>query len=209
MLPSMQPLPKAFVLVVAAGNSYGDACGYSPASAYIIPSDFPDFRNHVTYKSKRPILYLGNIFAPGSSIKVGWTGSNTVTRTISGGTSMASPHVACVAALIIDQTPGISPVDVVATMKRSKRSDFGYSRTPNLLVYTGDISGETIIRVSYLHIDRHHASQCTDNPHVNQFTIRVAYQSVRRLPRHRLRDVLRCAANTDIVNACSDCCSKT
>ncbi len=48
-----------------------------------------------------------------------------------GGTSMATPHVAGVAALIIDQNPGISPKKVRAILKRTaqqvgSRQDFGH-----------------------------------------------------------------------------------
>jgi hypothetical protein len=129
------------VIAVAAGNSNANACGYSPASAAsaITVGATTSSDSRARYSNYGTCV---DIFAPGSRITAGWIGGNTATRTISG-TSMASPHVAGVAALILNQTPGISPADVVATMKRSATSDVvggPGSGSPNLLVYTGEIS---------------------------------------------------------------------
>ena len=76
--------------VVAAGNSNTNACNSSPArepKAITVGSttrtdsrsSFSNYGNCV------------NVFAPGSSIKAAWIGSNSATNTISG-TSMASPR---------------------------------------------------------------------------------------------------------------------
>jgi subtilisin family serine protease len=84
-------------LAVASGNSNADACNYSPASASgtvtVNASTSTDAR--ATYSN-----YGGctDLYAPGSSITSAWYSSTTATNTISG-TSMASPHVAGVAAL--------------------------------------------------------------------------------------------------------------
>ncbi|HLL54964.1 MAG TPA: S8 family peptidase [Myxococcaceae bacterium] len=89
-------LANAGVFVaVAAGNSNADACNYSPASASgvttVAASTSSDAR--ASYSNYGSCVEL---YAPGSSITSAWINSGT--NTISG-TSMASPHVAGVAAL--------------------------------------------------------------------------------------------------------------
>ncbi|HMQ25694.1 MAG TPA: S8 family serine peptidase, partial [Acidimicrobiales bacterium] len=80
-----------------------------------------------------------DLFAPGSSIRSAWYTSDTATNTISG-TSMASPHVAGVAALYLGQHPDATPAEVAAALvggaTPGKVSGPG-SGSPNLLVHTG------------------------------------------------------------------------
>ncbi|KAK3934004.1 peptidase S8/S53 domain-containing protein [Diplogelasinospora grovesii] len=86
-------------VVVSAGNSNADASGYSPASspsaitvAAVEGTDYRAwFSNYGT---------LVDIFAPGVSVLSSYIGSNSATVYMSG-TSMASPHVAGLAAYFI------------------------------------------------------------------------------------------------------------
>ena len=84
-------------VAVASGNSSANACNYSPASASAVTS----VNSSTSSDARSSFSNYGScthLYAPGSSITSAWIGSTSATRTISG-TSMASPHVAGVAAL--------------------------------------------------------------------------------------------------------------
>lgn len=86
-------------IAVAAGNENQLACNVSPASAAsaytTAASTSTDYK--ASYSNYGSCV---DSYAPGSSVKSAWIGSGTTeTNTISG-TSMASPHVAGVSALI-------------------------------------------------------------------------------------------------------------
>jgi subtilisin family serine protease len=84
-------------VAVASGNSGANACNYSPASASAVTS----VNSSTSSDARSSFSNYGScthLYAPGSSITSAWIGSTSATRTISG-TSMASPHVAGVAAL--------------------------------------------------------------------------------------------------------------
>jgi subtilisin family serine protease len=98
------------VYAVAAGNSNANACNSSPARApaalTVGATTTSDMRS-----SFSNVGTCVDVFAPGSGITSSWLTSDTATNTISG-TSMASPHVAGVAALYRQQFPGQSPSQV-------------------------------------------------------------------------------------------------
>jgi len=84
-------------VAVASGNSSANACNFSPASASAVTS----VNASTSSDAKASFSNYGScthLYAPGASITSAWIGSTSATRTISG-TSMASPHVAGVAAL--------------------------------------------------------------------------------------------------------------
>ncbi|WP_117211596.1 S8 family peptidase [Allorhizocola rhizosphaerae] len=95
---------------VAAGNESTDACTRTPASTpnaiTVGATDSGD--NRASFSNFGTCL---DIFAPGVSITSAWIGSDTATNTISG-TSMASPHVAGAAALVLAQNPSFTPQQV-------------------------------------------------------------------------------------------------
>jgi len=102
------------VMVVAAGNDNGDACNSSPASATDVVTVGSTTLNALGADQRSSFSNWGtctDIFAPGSDITGAWIGSRTAQRTISG-TSMASPHVCGVAALLVVDNPNLSPAQI-------------------------------------------------------------------------------------------------
>lgn len=130
--------------VVAAGNSRRNACNYSPARAAsaITVGATTSTDARASYSNYGSCL---DLFAPGSSITSAWYTSTSATATISG-TSMASPHVAGVAALYLQGAPTASPATVTSALTSNattgKVTSAG-SGSPNLLLYSGFIGGGT------------------------------------------------------------------
>ena len=123
--------------VVAAGNSNADACNYSPARA----ANAVTVGSTTSSDARSSFSNYGScldIFAPGSSITSAWYSSDTATNTISG-TSMASPHVAGVAALYLQGNTTASPTTVRDAMINSastgKLTSIG-TGSPNRLLYS-------------------------------------------------------------------------
>jgi subtilisin family serine protease len=97
-------------IAVAAGNSNANACNSSPARA----ANAITVGSTTTTDARSSFSNFGtclDLFAPGSGILSSWFSSNTATATLSG-TSMASPHVAGVAALYKQANPSASATTV-------------------------------------------------------------------------------------------------
>ena len=101
-------------MVVAAGNESTDACTKSPASA-------PSAITVGATASDDSRAYYSNIgacvdiFAPGSSIISAGISNSTATAQMSG-TSMASPHVAGVIAIMLGNASNLTPAQVATRL---------------------------------------------------------------------------------------------
>jgi subtilisin family serine protease len=95
---------------IAAGNSNTNAANSSPArvSAAITVGSSTSSDARSSFSNFGSVV---DIFAPGSSITSAWSTSDTATNTISG-TSMATPHVAGVAARYLQTHTTASPATV-------------------------------------------------------------------------------------------------
>jgi subtilisin family serine protease len=127
---------------VAAGNGddFGtpqNACNYSPArvGAAITVGATDSSDRKASFSNYGTCL---DIFAPGVNITSSWYSSTTATNTISG-TSMATPHVAGVAALYLETNSGASPATVTSAIINNstpnKVTNPG-TGSPNRLLYS-------------------------------------------------------------------------
>jgi subtilisin family serine protease len=101
-------------VAVAAGNSNRNACNYSPASEPLAltvgATTSSDARS--SFSNFGSCL---DLFAPGSAITSAWITSTSSSNTISG-TSMASPHVAGLAAVFLAAYPSATPATVASSI---------------------------------------------------------------------------------------------
>ena len=124
-------------VVVAAGNSNVDACTVSPASNKVSAltvgaTTSTDAR--ASYSNYGSCL---DMFAPGSNITSAWYSSTTATSSLSG-TSMASPHVAGLAARYLSAATTASPATVMTSLISTATSNVVTSPgtlSPNRLAY--------------------------------------------------------------------------
>jgi subtilisin family serine protease len=100
--------------VVAAGNSYSDACNYSPSSAAsaitVGATDSSDFFAEFSNRGS-----CVDILAPGAQI-ISAAITSPTSSSIMSGTSMAAPHVAGVVANMLGSAPTMTPAQVAAQL---------------------------------------------------------------------------------------------
>jgi subtilisin family serine protease len=132
------------VYAVAAGNNAANSCNYSPSStpeALTVGSSwngdgmsgFSNFGSCV------------DLFAPGETIRSAYFVDDT-SSFLMGGTSMASPHVAGVAALYLSANPSATPAQVASAIVGNATANVLTSvpsGTVNLLLYSNVTSGTT------------------------------------------------------------------
>ena len=119
------------VVVVAAGNENADACNVSPASASGVISVGSTTRSD----SRSDFSNFGScvdVFAPGSSIQ---SASNNGGTTSLSGTSMASPHVAGLAALFVSE--GVSAGNEIIRQATTGVVSNAGRGSPNRLAFSG------------------------------------------------------------------------
>ena len=122
--------------VVAAGNAGADACDSSPARA---PDAFTVGAT-TDRDAKASWSNFGDcvdIFAPGVGITAAWSTSDSATNTISG-TSMAAPHVAGAAALLLQDDVDLAPQQVQDAIEAAATRDIVMSSNTanNHLLFT-------------------------------------------------------------------------
>jgi subtilisin family serine protease len=135
---------SGITFAVAAGNENTNACNSSPArtpnAITVGATTNTDARS--SFSNFGTCL---DVFAPGSNITAAWHTSNSAANTISG-TSMASPHVAGVAAIYLSANPAATPAAVanaIVTGATANKVTSPGTGSPNRLLQNSIVGGTT------------------------------------------------------------------
>ncbi|MBM7075908.1 S8 family peptidase [Micromonospora humida] len=130
-------ISSGITYALAAGNSSADACSSSPArvASAITVGATTNTDARASYSNYGTCV---DLFAPGSRITSAWNTNDSATNTIDG-TSMASPHVAGAAALVLSANPSYTPAQVASSLTSSA--------TPNVVTSPGSGSPNRLLYV--------------------------------------------------------------
>jgi len=131
-------IEDGITVVAAAGNANTSACNYSPGSEPLVITvgSITSLNEKSGFSNYGPCL---DIFAPGSSIDSAWVGASNSAKS-SSGTSMASPHVAGVAALLLESSPSASHTEVaesIIAMATTGVVNAAETNSPNIQLFNG------------------------------------------------------------------------
>lgn len=149
---------SGFTVAIAAGNGYGsgaapgyDACNYPLANvreAIVVGATRRNSATAYTFDQQTAWTSFGacvDVYAPGDAI-MSSTSASDVSAGTNSGTSMATPHVAGVAALVLAQAPGATPAEVQSILvggatpnvvqKNANNNTAALDPTPLLMLYS-------------------------------------------------------------------------